>query len=351
MQVEPMRFALLGAGMVSDAHARSLCELPEAELVVVYSRTAARAMALANKYQVAWTTDLEAVLTRGDLDAVIVATAPYNHAGHSIAAMQAGKDALVEKPMAVSTAECDRMIATARQTGRTLGVVLQNRFKKAVRGVKEFVDAGRLGPLLHLSGYVKWYRPQNYYEANDWRGRLALEGGGVIFSQAGHTLDLMRWIGGPVAWVFTNMVIAPVHRNIEIENLGIVTMRFANGATGVLEASTALYPGSPERLEIYGARGTLALEAGNVTKWEVKGRTAEDEPGDTQEVSGTGASDPMAFPITWHKAVIADFIRAARESRPPAVDGRQGRLLNELSEAIYRSAREQRVVHLHDAAT
>jgi len=248
--------------------------------------------------------------------------------------------------MAISTGECDRMIGVAQVTRRTLGVVMQNRFKKAVRRVKEFVDAGQLGALLHLSGYVKWYRPQSYYEANDWRGRNALEGGGVIFSQAGHTLDLMRWIGGPVSWVFTNMVTTPVHQHIEIENLGCVTLRFVSGATGMLEASTALFPGAPERLEIHGERGSIALEAGSITKWEIKDRKAEDEPGDTHEASGTGASDPMAFPITWHKAVIADFVGAVREGRPPAVDSGQGRLLNELCEAIYRSAREMRVAGL-----
>ena len=346
-----MRFVLIGAGMVSDAHARSLRELPGSELAMVYSRTEARAKALAGKYGVPWSTDLDAALGNPDADAAIVATAPHKHAAHAIAAMQHGKHALVEKPMSISTVECDRMMSVAQETGRTLGVVFQNRFKKGVRRAKEFIDRGRLGGLLHLSGYVKWYRSQSYYEANDWRGRVALEGGGVIFSQAGHTLDLLRWIGGPVSWVFTNMITAPVHRHLETENLGCVALRFANGATGVLEASTALFPGAPERLEIHGTRGTIGLEAGNITRWEIKDRTPEDEPGDTHEASGTGASDPMAFPITWHRALIADFIQAVREGRPPAVDGREGRLLNELCEAIYRSARQQRLVHLHEPAT
>jgi len=344
MRDQPVRFALVGAGMVADAHARSLSELPQCALQVVYSRTQPRARELAAKYSAAWSVDLDATLARDDVDAVIIATAPYNHMAHAIAAMQQGKHALVEKPLAVSADECDRMIGASRDTGLALGAVFQNRLKKAVRRVKEFVDAGRLGKLLHLSGYVKWYRPQSYYEANDWRGKIATEGGGVIFSQAGHTLDLMRWIGGPVDWVFTNMTTAPVHQGIEIENVGCVSLRFANGATGSLEAATALYPGTPERLEIHGTRGTIALEAGNITRWDIQDATPEDEPGDTYEDSGTGASDPMAFPITWHKALIADFVAAIHESRPPAVDGSQGRLLNELCEAIYRSADERRPI-------
>jgi len=345
---EPLRFALVGAGMVSDAHARSLAELPDAELAVVFSRTEARAKAFADKYRVDASTDLDEVLGRSDVDAVIITTAPYNHEPHAVAAMKAGKHVLVEKPMAVTTAECDRMMTVADETGRTLGVVFQSRFKNDVCRVKELVDTGRLGDLLHLSGYVKWYRPQSYYEANDWRGKVATEGGGVIFSQAGHTLDLMRWIGGPVDWVFTNMVTAPVHQGIEIENLGTVTMRFANGATGTLEAATALYPGLPEQLAVHASKGTIMLEAGDVTCWELQAgpSRAEAGVGESEEGSGTGASDPMAFPITWHKMQIADFIDAVRTGRPTRVDGHQGRMLNELCEAIYESARQLSVVRL-----
>lgn len=348
MADEPIRIALIGAGMVSDAHARSIRELPEAELVLVFSRTEKRAKEFAEKYGVPHTTHLDAALSRDDVDAVILTTAPYNHAPQSVAAMQDGKHVLVEKPMAISTQQCDEMMAVAEKTNRTLGVVFQSRFKKDVLHLKDAVGDGTLGDLLHISGYVKWYRPQSYYEANDWRGRFETEGGGVIFSQAGHTLDLMRWIGGPVEWVFTNMVTAPVHTGIEIENLGVVTMRYKNGATGVLEAATALYPGLPEKLAVHGSKGTVELEAGDTTMWEIMDAPQEQKPtaAEEDEGSGTGASDPMAFPITWHKKQIADFIDAIRTGRPTQMDGTQGRLLNELCEAIYESARTQSIVRL-----
>ena len=208
-----------------------------------------------------------------------------------------------------------------------------------MRRVKQFIEEGRLGRLLHVSGYVKWHRAQDYYEANDWRGRTDREGGGVIFSQAGHTLDLMQWIGGPVEWVFTNMVTAPVHKDIDIENLATVTLRFTNGATGTLEAATAIYPGTPERLEFHGTRGTIALEAGNIVAWQIQDATSADEPDDVEELTGSGASDPMAFPITWHKRQIADFADAVQRGRPPLVDGHEGRKLNDLCATIYRSAK------------
>lgn len=348
MADEPLRFALIGAGMVSDAHARSIDELDEADLTLVFSRTEDRAKEFAGKYGAEWTTDLDVVLSRSDIDAVVITTAPYNHAPHSIAAMKAGKHVLVEKPMAISTAECDEMMTVAEQTERTLGVVFQSRFKRDVLHAKETVDTGKLGDLLHVSGYVKWYRPQSYYEANDWRGKNSTEGGGVIFSQAGHTLDLMRWIGGPVEWVFTNMVTAPVHQGIEIENLGTVTMRFANGATGVLEAATSLYPGLPETLAVHGSNGTIILEAGDAVTWKLLDGDPQDNepPAKSDEGHGTGASDPMAFPITWHKMQIEDFIDATRTGRTTRMDGTQGRMLNELCEAVYESARTLSVVRM-----
>ena len=339
-----MRIALVGAGMVSDTHARSLAELPETQLAQIFSRTEAAAKALADSYHVPWTTDLDSVLAGDYVEAVILTTAPYNHAPQTIAAVEAGKHVLIEKPMAISSAECDEMIAAAERNDRRLGVVIQNRFKQGVLEAKQRIDSGQLGDLLHISGYVKWHRPQSYYEANDWRGKIDREGGGVIFSQAGHTLDLMQWIGGPVQWVFTNMVTAPVHTGIEIENLGTVTMRFANGATGTLEAATALYPGLPERLELHTTRGTIRLEAGQITLWEIEGAAEADQPPDAGETSGTGAADPMAFSNVWHKRQIADFVEAIRRHRPPTVDGYQGRQLVDLCEKIYQSSQELAVV-------
>jgi predicted dehydrogenase len=253
---------------------------------------------------------------------------------------------LLEKPLGVNVAESDRIIGVAAALNLRLGVIFQSRFKSAVRRTKQFVDEDRLGQLVHVSGVVKWYRPPSYYADSDWRGRWALEGGGAIFSHAGHTLDLMRWIGGPVDWVFTNMVTAPPHEGVEVETLGTVTMRFANGATGMLEAATSLYPGKPERLEIHGTRGTITLEAGNIVDWIIQDAGPEDAHGVEPETTGSGAADPMAFPITWHQAQIADFIDAVHQGREPAVDGTEARRLNVLCEAIYRSAREGAMVNV-----
>jgi len=342
-----MRFALIGAGAVADAHARSIQELPEAEALVVYSRELDKARRFADAHNIPDATDdYPAILTRDDIDAVDILTAPWVHADQGVAAMEAGKHALIEKPADVTAAACDALADAEARTGRTLGFVFQCRLKKGVRRVKEYLQAGGLGELLLVSVYVKWHRPPSYYTANDWRGKYATEGGGVLFGQAGHSVDLMQWLGGPVEWLFANAVTSPVHPGIEIEDLASVTLRFTSGALGTIEAATALAPGSAERMEIHGTRGTIALEAGNIVTWEITDPGPDDVPGDVDEETGTGASDPMAFPITWHKRQIADFVAAARDGRKTCMPIEEARKLNELYEHMRLSAQQCELVRL-----
>lgn len=348
---KPLRFAVVGAGMVAEAHLRSIAEIDDAEATLIYSRSPERAGTLGEKYGLPSTTSLEAALDDEGTDVALILTAPWVHAEQAIRAMKHGKHALVEKPMAVKLDQCDEMIDVAGRTHRKLGVIFQNRFKKGVVRTREYLRAGGLGRPLHISATVKWYRPQSYYEANDWRGKIATEGGGVVFSQAGHSLDLMLHLMGPVQWVFANMVTAPVHTGIDIENLAVVTMRFAGGATGVLEASTALYPGTAERLEIHGTRGAIELESGRVKRWDILDPAPDDAPGDVDEPSGTGASDPMAFPHRWHRLQIDDFCRAVREDREPAVNGPEARKLDAVCDCIYESARTGARVDVPEGAT
>lgn len=338
--------ALAGAGMVSAAHADSILELNSTDLKIVYSRTEKRAKTFAENYSVPWTCDYDEILKREDVDIVDITTAPWRHADMGIAAAEAGKHVIVEKPMDVSLQKCDELIEACRKNNVKLSVIFQNRYKKSIRRVKEYIDSGGLGRLLYAGGYVKWFRPQEYYDGDDWRGRRETEGGGVIFGQAGHTLDLMLWLFGPAGEVYANITTTPVHKNIDVENLGSVSIKFTNGALGTLEASTSLYPGLPERLDIHGERGTIVIEQGKITMWEVKNAGPDDVPGDVEEDTGTGARDPMAFPITWHKLQIEDMLRAIEEDREPEINGEEGRRLNEICRFIYESAEKNLPVRI-----
>ncbi len=342
--------ALAGAGMVSGAHADAILELDVADLRVIYSRTEKRAKPFADKYNVPWTCDYEEILKRDDVDIVDITTAPWRHADMGIAAANAGKHVIVEKPMDVSLEKCDKLIDACRTNNVALSVIFQNRFKKTMRRVRDYCHSGGLGTLLHASAYVKWFRPQEYYDGDDWRGKITTEGGGVIFGQAGHSLDLLLWLFGPVSEVYARIATTPVHKNIDVENLGVVNIQFRNGALGTLEAATSLYPGTPERLELHGTRGTIVIEQGSIKMWEIKDPGPEDAPGDVAEETGTGARDPMAFPITWHKLQIEDMCRAIDENREPAINGREGRRLNEICHYIYESARGNKPVEIPEKA-
>ncbi len=330
--------ALAGAGMVSAAHADSILELEFTDLKIAYSRTEKRAKAFAKKYSIPWTCDYDEILRRGDVDIVDITTAPWNHADMGMKAANAGKHVIVEKPMDVNLEKCDALIGSCRKNNVKLSVIFQNRFKKSTRRVKEYIDSGGLGELLYASGHVKWFRPQEYYDADDWRGQKATEGGGVIFGQAGHSLDLLLWFFGPVREVYASAVTAPVHKNIDVENLGVVNLKFRNGALGMLEAATSLYPGMPERIELHGTRGAIAIEQGGIKMWDIKDAEPEDNPGNLEEETGTGARDPMAFPITWHKLQIEDMCRAIGEDRGTEINGEEGKKLNEICRYIYESA-------------
>jgi UDP-N-acetyl-2-amino-2-deoxyglucuronate dehydrogenase len=338
--------ALVGAGMVSAAHADSIVQLDETDLKLVYSRTEERARQFADRYGVPWTCDYGEVLGRDDIDIVDITTAPFCHADMGIEAARQGKHVIVEKPMDIRLEKCDALIEACQANGVKLAVIFQNRFKKAVRRAREYCHAGGLGQLLYGGVHVKWYRPQAYFDKDEWRGKLSTEGGGVLINQALHSIDLLLWVFGPVAEVYARTAIMPVHRNIEIENLAVINLKFRNGAMGIIEASTCLYPGLPERLELHGTRGTITLEQGSLSSWNIMNATENDEPGDVEEVTGTGASDPMAFPITWHKAQIQDMCDAITQDREPLVNGLEGRKSIELCRYIYESAEKGRPVVL-----
>lgn len=335
-------FGLLGCGMVSPVHADSLKELEQAELVAVCDRVEARAKAFAQRYGCPYCTDLEDLLARDDIDVISVCIPPGFHAESVVACAHAGKHVIVEKPMEISLKRSDLMVKACEDAAVKLAVIFQNRFKKGAQALHKAVQRGALGKLYLGDAYVKWFRPDSYYKETSWRGTWKIEGGGALINQSIHTIDLLHWMMGPVDSVFAR--IATARHDIEVEDLAVAVLQFKNGAMGVVEGATALYPGVPARLEIHGERGSVVLDSGAVRSWDIEDARPEDQPGDTEEVAGSGASDPMSFPITCHKRQIQDMIDAIREDREPLVNGREGRKALEIIQGIYRSSRSGRVV-------
>ena len=356
----PLRFALVGCGTIAPTHAEALAALAGdgAELAACCDTVPEKASAFAAKFGLA-VRDFDALLADPAIDALTFCTPSGTHAELGVLALQAGKHVLVEKPMDITLAACDRLLAAQRESGKALAVISQHRFDHASIEVKNALDAGTLGKLVYAEARVPWYRTQEYYDSGDWRGTWALDGGGALMNQGVHTVDLLRWLCGPVETVYAQARTA-AHERIEVEDVVAATVTFANGAIATLSASTALYPGFAVRLAIHGTEGSAIIEGDMLHTLTTKSGTigggeaahahalqvasGGTKAATAQAGSLTAASDPAAVWGEAHRAQIANFIHCARTGETPLVDGIEGRKAVELVLAVYESARTGQVV-------
>lgn len=341
--LKKLGFGIIGMGNVSTIHARCIQQIDGCQLIAVCGRSQEKAKKAGLEYSVPYYTNFRDLINRDDIDVVSICTPSGMHLEPALAVAQARKHVIVEKPIETTLERADQMIQACQQANVKLAVIFQHRFDEASRQLHKAVQQGDLGKLILGDAYVKWHRSQEYYDKGGWRGTLSGDGGGALINQSIHTIDLLQWIMGPVKSVY-GKIGAFTHR-IEGEDLGLAILTFENGAMGVIEGSTSIYPGFPERLEIHGEKGSVILEGGKIKTWEIQGEKQKPAELLTDEKSG-GASDPMAISIEGHLAQYRDFIAAIENDREPLVDGIEGRKSLEIVLAIYRSSREGRLVHL-----
>ncbi len=347
----PLGFAIVGCGMIARFHARAIGELPEARLVALVSRNPAHAEAVmeAGGVRCPVFSDVREMLKRPEVDVVVVCTPSGAHLEPAVAAAEAGRHVVVEKPLEITLERCDRMIEACDRNGVRLCTIFPSRFADANMVLKRAVESGRFGRLTLGETTCKWWRPQSYYDEGGWKGTLALDGGGALMNQAIHNVDLLLWMMGPVRSLagFTAML---AHERIEVEDTAVACLRFANGALGVIQAATSIYPGLPKTIALHGDKGSVVVEQEDVLKWEFTPETEEDRrirERFAQKVGASGgASNPAAISHEYHRRQLADFVEAIHTHRPPLVDGREGRRAVEVILAIYRSAQTGRVVEL-----
>jgi UDP-N-acetyl-2-amino-2-deoxyglucuronate dehydrogenase len=284
---------------------------------------------------------LEPVLRDQTIEIAAVLTPPNTHLEIATRLARAGKHILLEKPLEVSSARAELLVQSCREAGVTLGVVLQHRFKPAAERLAAILKCGALGQIVNCSTSIRLWRPQSYYD-EPGRGSLARDGGGVLLTQGIHTLDLMLSLAGPVVEVCGYAFTSAVHR-METEDLVCAAVRFANGAAGVIEATTTAYPGQLERIELVGTLGSASLTGTALCLKHQDGRR-EEIAGDAS-AGGTGA-DPMAFPHDYHLGVWRDFLDALEQGRPPRVSGSEALKVHRLIDALIGAAASERKLGL-----
>ena len=334
-------FGIVGGGMIGKVHAEAINALPGARVVAVWGKTEARVNEVAAKYNAVGYLDYAQFLAHPGLDVVNVCSPSGLHLEHGRAAAEAGKHVLVEKPIEITLARADALIEACDKVGVKLGVIFQSRFLPMVQKMRAAIEAGKLGRLILGDAYVKWYRAPEYY-ANSWHGTMALDGGGALINQAIHTIDLLRWMMGPVASAFA-MKKALRYPQIEAEDTLVGNLEFQHGALGTVVATTSIKPGFKRRLEISGERGTIILDGDAISVWDIEGESSQQE--DAAQVTD-GSSNPAAISIEGHRLQIADFLQAIHENREPIINGAEGRKSLEVVTALYAAANAGRIIHL-----
>ncbi len=345
---KPVLFAIVGTGGIADFHARAIAAVPGARLAGVYSRSWEKASEFAQRHGTVAARSLEELLALPGLDAVCIATPSGGHAAGAIPALEAGKHVFCEKPLDVTMEKVDAMIAAARENRRHLAAVFQFRLGDGARQLKRAVEAGRFGRLTLCSCYIKWWRTQEYYDSAAWRGTKALDGGGVLFNQGIHGIDLLQWLVGMPEEVQAQ-VGTLTHERIDVEDTAVALLKYPSGALGVIEASTSAWPGFSTRIEISGEHGSAVLENDRIAFWKFAVEEEGDEAireGRESGMLGSGASAPQAISIEGHRLQIEDLANAIREGRAPAIRGEDARNAVRLVLAIYESAEKRAPVTL-----
>jgi predicted dehydrogenase len=270
------------------------------------------------------------------MDLVILGSPSGLHAEQGIASAKRGLHVLTEKPIEISTARADALIAAAKRSNVKLGVIFQDRRKPHIRQLKNWLDQGLLGKPLLVDARVKWYRPPEYYANSRWRGTLALDGGGALINQGVHTVDLLLWLLGDVVRVQARTA-TQLHK-IEAEDTAVAVLEFASGAIGTLLATTAAFPGYPRRVEISGTEGTVILEHDRILAADL--RSAPTDAIESAAVDeNQSASTAAVSDFRGHQAVLEDFLDSIQQNTAPACDGLEGRRSIALIESIYRAAK------------
>lgn len=339
-------FGVVGAGLISPFHLNAISDANGAYAVGVCDINEQKAQEIAEKFGIKPYADLDQMLADDNIDVICVATPNHLHKDIVIKSALAGKHILTEKPPAMTLAETDEMIETCQKAKVKFGCFVQCRIRKSIQAMKKAIDQGRFGKLLHADAYMKWYRPQEYYTSAGWRGEKK-SGSGVTIAQGFHYIDLLQYLAGPASKVEAKMTNI-AHPGIKLEDDVIAYIDYSNGAKGVIQLSTAMWPGTDIRIEINGTRGTAITSGEKMEIWKF----AEEMPED-QKIRGygspeqtTGAGDAADFGHADHRVVVQDMVNAIHNDSEVVIPVTTVRPTLEMVLAMYESAVMRKAVDL-----
>lgn len=347
MERKHFGFGIVGAGMISHFHAKAIAAIANASLIGVYSINKNKSDEFASQHNCTVYDTLDEMVSLPEIDIVCICTPSGIHLNPAIKSIEAGKHCLIEKPLEVTLEKCDQIIEAASKAGVKIGVIFPSRFYEASKQLKKAIDEKRFGDLVLGDAYIKWNRSAEYYKSGKWRGTWEYDGGGALMNQGIHSVDLLQWYMGSVESV--QSVAANIrHKDIEVEDTIVSTLKFTNGALGTIECSTAVFPGALKRIEIMGTEGTAILEENNLIKWQFEQENDETirnvMRGDT--ISHGGVSNPADISFVGHQKQIEDMMHSIETGDIPLIDGHEGRKSVEIVLAIYESAHSGKTVRL-----
>jgi len=335
-----MRVGLIGTGAISYKHAQAYKNIGY-RVTVCTDINPESGRKFAAEWGAEFVPTYEEVCRHPNVDYVDLCTFPDFRLEPLRICAETGKHIQVQKPIATNLETAREMVAVAARAGITLGVVSQHRFDDSSIFVAQAIQDGRLGRILQADAYVKWHRSPAYY-SRPIKGSWDVEGGGALINQAVHQVDVLLWLIGPVREVVGYWQLGALHK-IQSEDVVCAMMRYANGATGVIQASTAFWPGYSERIEIHGTKGTAIFTGDKLTAWDVENDQGAPAPVEREAMSG--ASDPMAISLTPFERQFLNFGEACKSGRKPLITGEDGVRALEFVLSVYRSCREgQKVV-------
>ncbi len=340
-----IKFGIVGCGTVAHFHAKAIAAISGAKLLGAADTSLEGARRFADTYGVRAYETTEQMLADKEIDAVCICTPSGFHADGAIQAIRAGKHVIIEKPLAITNEDCDRVIRAAREAGITAGVITQYRFSPAVRKLKDLVDAGKLGKIISAELIMKYNRTQEYYDNSAWRGTWKLDGGSLM-NQGIHGVDALLYVMGAVDSVYGYT--ATLTHQMEAEDTACAVVAFQNGAFGSIHSTTSIYRGYPRNLVVSGTRGTVSIKDDRIDFIDVEGVESEVEV--TPSFVGTGYANAADIDIAGHIFQLSDFVEAIQAKRAPVITLSEARKDVALINAVYESSRTGKRIDLKEEA-